>query len=98
MVQNIGGPLPPVAGGGANMASGPTAGNKDFTNYVRDAASEAIDSLHRGEDVSKEGIAGKADLTDVVAAVNDAELTLQTVTTLRDKLVSAYQEILRIPI
>jgi flagellar hook-basal body complex protein FliE len=33
-----------------------------------------------------------------VAAVNDAELTLQTVTTLRDKLVTAYQEILRMPI
>ncbi|MEQ8397673.1 flagellar hook-basal body complex protein FliE [Thalassobaculum sp.] len=98
MVQNIGGPVPPVAGLGVNTASGPTAGSKDFANYVRDAASEAIASLHRGEDVSKEGIAGKADLTDVVAAVNDAELTLQTVTTLRDKLVSAYQEILRIPI
>ena len=44
------------------------------------------------------GISGESDLTDVVAAVNDAELTLQTITALRDRLVQAYQEIIRMPI
>lgn len=98
MVQNIGNMMPPVAGLGSGSAVGPTEGGKDFSHYVRDAAAEAIDTLHRGEQISKEGIAGKADLGDVVAAVNDAELTLQTVTALRDKLIAAYQEVLRIPI
>ena len=98
MVQNIGGLMPPVAGIGTGGATGPVTGAKDFSNYVRDAAAEAIDTLHLGEKVSKEGIAGKADLGDVVAAVNDAELTLQTVTALRDKLIAAYKEVLLIPI
>jgi len=44
------------------------------------------------------GIAGEADLTDVVAAVNSAETTLQVVTGLRDRMIQAYQEILRMPI
>lgn len=98
MVIKIGEMMPPVAGAGGANPAGPVAGAKDFASYVKDAAAEAVDSMHRGEAVSKAGVAGKADLNDVVAAVNDAEITLQTVTTLRDKLVQAYQEILRMPI
>ena len=40
---------------------------------------------------------GKADLNDVVQAVTNAEVTLQTVTAVRDKVLNAYQEILRMP-
>lgn len=97
MVERIGQMLPPVAGLGGG-AAGPAAATKDFSSYVQEAAADAIGSLHQGEALSKQGIAGKADLNDVVAAVNDAEMTLQTVTTLRDKIVQAYQEILRMPI
>lgn len=97
MVERIGEMLPPVAGTGGG-AAGPAAGAKDFSSYVKEAAVDALGTMRQGETLSKEGIAGKADLNDVVAAVNDAELTLQTVTTLRDKIVQAYQEILRMPI
>lgn len=99
MVMKIGEMMPPVPGlGSGGGAAGPVAGAKDFSSYIKDAAVEAVDAMHHGEELSKAGIAGKADLNDVVAAVNDAEITLQTVTTLRDKLVQAYQEILRMPI
>jgi len=98
MVAQIGELMPPVPGTANTGTPGSPAGAKDFASYVQDAAIESVGTLHRGEDMSKAGIAGKADLNDVVAAVNDAEMTLQTVTTLRDKLVQAYQEILRMPI
>lgn len=98
MVQRIGDLMPPTAGLGSGATAGQVAGSKDFTSFLQDAATEALDTMHHGEKLSKAGIAGKADLNDVVAAVNDAEITLQTVTTLRDKLVQAYQEILRMPI
>ena len=52
----------------------------------------------RGEQVAAEAMVGQADLTDVVMAVNNAELTLQTVVAIRDKVVEAYQEIVRMPI
>lgn len=97
MVERIGEMLPPTPGLGSGSA-GPVAGGKDFAAFVKEAAVDAADTLRQGEALSKQGIAGKADLNDVVAAVNDAELTLQTVTTLRDKIVQSYQEILRMPI
>ncbi len=43
-------------------------------------------------------ISGEADLKDVVTAVANAENTLETVVAVRDKVLSAYQEILRMPI
>jgi flagellar hook-basal body complex protein FliE len=97
MIERVGDMLPAMPGiGGAT--EGKVTGGKDFSSYVRDATVDAIDTMNRGETLSKQGIAGTADLNDVVAAVNDAELTLQTVTTLRDKLVQAYQEIIRMPV
>jgi len=43
-------------------------------------------------------IAGKTDLSSVIAAVANAELTLQTVVAVRDRMVQAYQEVMRMPI
>ena len=46
----------------------------------------------------KAAAAGQADLMDVVQAVGNAEMTLQTVVAVRDKVVNAYQELMRMPI
>ena len=45
-----------------------------------------------------EALAGKASLQDVVEAVTEAELSLQKLTAVRDRVISAYQEIMRMPI
>jgi flagellar hook-basal body complex protein FliE len=41
---------------------------------------------------------GKAQLIDVVTAVSSAEQSLNTVMAIRDQVISAYQEIMRMPI
>ena len=48
--------------------------------------------------MSRAAAAGKADVNEVITAVSEAELTLQTVVALRDRVIQAYQEILRMPI
>ncbi|MBM86327.1 MAG: flagellar hook-basal body complex protein FliE [Rhodospirillaceae bacterium] len=99
MVMRIGEDL---AQGASLGQSGPTAGTQgstqNFADFVRDAARQAKETLEHGEAMSMQGIAGEADLTAVVTAVNSAETTLQVVTGLRDRMVQAYQEILRMPI
>jgi flagellar hook-basal body complex protein FliE len=53
----------------------------------------------KAAEVKAAGLAqGKGDLIDVVSAVNAAEMSLETVVAIRDKVISAYQEILRMPI
>jgi flagellar hook-basal body complex protein FliE len=43
-------------------------------------------------------VAGKAELIDVVTAISSAEASLETVMAVRDQVISAYQEIMRMPI
>lgn len=41
---------------------------------------------------------GKGDVVDVVTAVADSEVAVQTLVSVRDKVISAYEEIMRMPI
>jgi len=72
--------------------------NGDFAAVLRNATQDAMGALRDGERQSLAAAAGTADLTDVVTAVGKAELTLQTVVSLRDRVIQAYQEVLRMPI
>lgn len=70
----------------------------DFASVLKDAAKVAIGSMKEAETMSAAAIAGKADIREVVAAISNAEATLETVVSVRDKVISAYNEIMRMPI
>lgn len=74
------------------------AGGADFAEALRGAMEGAVRNLNEGETMTLAAAAGKADINEVITAVSKAELTLQTVVTLRDRVVQAYQDILRMPI
>ena len=57
-----------------------------------------MDNLHAADAKSVEALSGGGNLTDVVTALARAELTLQTATTVRDRVVQAYQDIMKMPI
>lgn len=69
-----------------------------FGQFLTDALKDSIDTMKQGEKMAGAGVAGKADIVDVVNAVNQAELTLDTVVAVRDKVVAAYQSIMNMPI
>jgi flagellar hook-basal body complex protein FliE len=69
-----------------------------FANLLENASDQAVQSLQSGEKASIQAMNGKADLADVVTAVSNAEVTLQTVVAVRDRVVSAYLDILKMPI
>jgi flagellar hook-basal body complex protein FliE len=85
----------------SKVAAGKVVGGNDgvsFSDFLREQAAESIKSVKAGETMSAKAVTGEANLTDVVQAVTSAELTLQTVVAVRDRLVGAYQEIMRMPI
>ena len=81
-----------LEGGGPDGVAPPS-----FGDMVRTGATQAIETMRQGERMSAAAVIGEADLTDVVMAVNNAEVTLQSVVSIRDRVISAYQEILRMP-
>ena len=65
---------------------------------VKGVAEDAMQSNYKAEEVTARAMAGQANVTEVVTALAEAESTLSTVVTVRDRVISAYQEILRMPI
>jgi len=68
-----------------------------FSNLVQGYLAQAQQVNKVGEQMSILGVQGQADLAQVAMAVSEAEVTLQTVVAIRDKVVEAYREILRMP-
>jgi len=73
-------------------------GGEDFSDLLKQAVREAADIGYKSETLSLKAAAGQADVNEVVTAVAEAEVTLQAVTTVRDKVIQAYQEIIKMPI
>ncbi|MDD4556548.1 MAG: flagellar hook-basal body complex protein FliE [Alphaproteobacteria bacterium] len=69
-----------------------------FENMVKSAISETSQIVQQSEKMSIQGISGKADIQDVVLAVSNAEQALETLVTVRNTAVQAYQEIMRMTI
>jgi flagellar hook-basal body complex protein FliE len=84
-----------------NNASAPTsvpANGPSFSELIGTGLKGAADAGYKSEAISTKALAGKADVTDVVTAVANAELALNTVVAVRDKMISAYQDIIRMPV
>ncbi len=69
-----------------------------FQDLVRQAATSSIDTLKAGEAATMKAVAGKADMAQVVTAVSNAEVTLQAAVAVRDKVIQAYLDVIRMPI
>lgn len=67
-------------------------------NPFVDVASDFVKTLQEGEATAQQGLVGKADAHSVVQALAASELAMETAVTVRDKVVEAYQEILRMPV
>ena len=72
--------------------------DEGFSGLVKQAAQGTIDSIKGGEAATLQAVAGKADIANVVTAVSNAEVTLQTAVAVRDRVVQAYLDIIRMPI
>ncbi|MBP1842131.1 flagellar hook-basal body complex protein FliE [Rhizobium petrolearium] len=70
----------------------------NFAQVLGDMATDTMNSLKGAEAMSFKAIQGKANTREVVDAVLEAQQSLQTAMALRDKIVSAYLEITKMPI
>ncbi|MFY9289037.1 MAG: flagellar hook-basal body complex protein FliE [Alphaproteobacteria bacterium] len=104
MVMNVADALAAYRqGGGAGAGKAAsnlieTGAGGSFSDTLKTYATDAIKALEEGEKAGIASATGKADLASVVTAINNAELMLQTVVTIRDKVIAAYQDIIKTPI
>lgn len=84
-------------GGGPGLAA--RDAGTGFADMLKEAAGDAVGALKTGEAQSLQAVTtGKADLTKVTEAVNNAEIALQAVIAIRDKVIAAYQDVSKMAI
>jgi flagellar hook-basal body complex protein FliE len=86
-----------VGGGGDALAGAGGAGG-GFAQILKSTMGDAVSASKHAEKMMTAQVAGKAELVDVVTAISAAESSLETVMAVRDQVISAYQEIMRMPI
>ncbi len=74
------------------------SGSGNFSDFLSGAIKDSIGTIRQGEHAATAQVQGKANLVDVVNQVNAAEISLDTMVAVRDKVVQAYQSIMNMPI
>ena len=91
-----------VSPSGAAQAYARVAGGAEGAGGFGEVLGRALEGVvqagHEADSQSMRAIAGGGNLTEVATAVTRAELALQGAVAVRDKVVQAYQDIMRMPI
>ncbi len=86
-----------MGNGGANSLSEGVNG-PSFAELLQDAGKEAINEGRTSEKVSLQALTQDTGLAEIVTAVSNAEASLETVVAVRDRVIQAYQDIIKMPI
>ncbi|GEP06417.1 flagellar hook-basal body complex protein FliE [Methylobacterium oxalidis] len=92
-IQNVGGVRGPQ---GLQAPQGAGAGN--FSSLLSSAIDSVGETGRKADQQALSVAAGKANVVDVVTAVAESETALQTLVAVRDRMISAYEEIMRMQI
>jgi flagellar hook-basal body complex protein FliE len=87
-----------MAGDPKDIADPQAAQGSSFSDVLKGVMGDTIQASKTAEAKMMAGAQGKADLVDVVTAISSAEASLETVMAVRDQVISAYQEIMRMQI
>ncbi len=79
-------------------AAAPAGGGGSFGALLQQVAQGALEAGHGADAAARASLGGQGGVTDVVVAVSRAELALQTAVAVRDRVVAAYQDVMRMPI
>ena len=72
--------------------------SESFGDMLRTAAEQSMQNVRLGDEVATQGLTGKAGIQQVVEATMTMESTVRVSVAVRDKIVEAYQDIMRMPI
>lgn len=87
-----------TAAGAAGAAGGPAAGGASFSETLGQVLDTAVQAGKAADRQASAAAQGKADMVDVVTAIAESESALETLVAVRDRVIAAYEEIMRMPV
>jgi flagellar hook-basal body complex protein FliE len=85
-------------GGALGGLTGGKMGGPDFSAVLKEAVGSVVDAGRKSDAQSQALAGGKANLIDVATAVAETEVAIETMVSVRDKVIQAYEEIMRMQI
>ncbi len=86
---------------GLNATAEPAAGTGqgfDFAKLLADSMQSVVDTGKASDQKMLDMVNGKADVVDVVTAVSQTEIAIESMVAVRDRVITADEEIMRMPI
>ena len=83
---------------GATPLSGESTGGASFASVLKDALVSVQQTGQKSDIQTQAMVNGKANIVDVVTAVAETEVAIDAVVAVRDRVIQAYEEIMRMPI
>jgi flagellar hook-basal body complex protein FliE len=74
------------------------AAGPSFGDLLKDAIGSVIDGGRKSDQQAAAVASGKANVMDVVTAVAETDVKISTLVSVRDKVISAYEDIMKMPI
>lgn len=87
-----------IAGNAPRSPDVSEAQGTNFAELVQNAVETTQSSLAGADNAAQAVAAGEANLVDVVTSISAAEVTLETAISIRNRMIEAYQDIMRMPI
>jgi flagellar hook-basal body complex protein FliE len=69
-----------------------------FANFIKDNIGEQVSKIKHADNIAIQAVQGKADVTNVVVAFAEAEQVVAQITSIKQNLLTAINEILKMPI
>jgi|APCry1669189034_1035192.scaffolds.fasta_scaffold59669_3 flagellar hook-basal body complex protein FliE len=69
-----------------------------FSSIVQELIKTRVQKVKNADKVSLDAIKGRTGMIEVMEAINNSEIALQEIVTVRDKIVAAYLDILKMPL
>jgi flagellar hook-basal body complex protein FliE len=73
-------------------------GGSSFGSMLKDQLAGLVETGRKSDAQSMAMVGGKANVVDVVTAVAETEVAVETLVSVRDRVISAYEDIMRMPI
>lgn len=83
---------------GAGAGKGTEATGQSFASLLKDAVGSVMESGRKSDAQTVAMAAGKANVMDVVTAVADTDVAVSTLVSVRDRVIAAYEDIMKMPI
>ena len=81
-----------------DLTANVSGGGQNFAQMLAQQVQGVVDTGKTSDTMAMDMVNGKANVVDMVTALSETEIAIESMVTVRDRVISAYEEIMRMPI